>query len=438
MAPSPTAAAPAPDRSATASAGAVTGDRGAAFWAKQARVTDVAGRLVAASRKQARQGGYAGVITNPEKSALTLYWKGTVPAAVRQATTSDRRVKVTVAPAPYTRHQLTVARDRVVERRSALPGKLTSVGPSPDGGGLLIGMAPVGGKAVAARQSAAFARGVTGITGGVKVTRVETSSPELSVGKVPAGQNPESFVGRAGGRRGAQAYGGAGWVFNNGREYCSTGFAARYWQTTASRMVTAAHCGSHGANAHSPEYPTNRPFGRVMIQRFNRDMGLLYVASNSDPGFFKGYIWWGSWVGNPSHQQLRKVTGVNGNFVGNKVCSSGAPTGTVCDIRIEALDQTIPISTPNGALVHHGVKVRNRNHYPNHRSIPVWGQGDSGGPIVQEDGAGHVHGLGTISASDLAYRTDCQGQPGRNCSSVGWYGALDSYSQYENIDILHG
>lgn len=434
MTPPPAVAAPAPlDKPGAGPATPVVGDLGDAFWAKQQRVTSVAGKLIAASRKQARQGGYAGLITAPEKSAVTLYWKGTVPTVVREAMRSDRRVKVKVAAAPYTRHQLMAARDRVVEQRSELPGKLTTAGPSPDGRGLLIGMAPERGKALPARKTRAFALGVTGITGGIAVAEVETSSPETAVGKVPAGKTPAGAF--ALDRRGAQSYGGAGWVYNSGTGYCSTGFAARNRGTTASRMVTAAHCGRAGGTAHSPEYPGNRPFGEIQIQRHSRDMALLYVASSSDPGFFKGHIWWGSWVGNPSGQSFKRVTGLNGNFPGNKVCSSGAPSGTICDITIEAVDQIIPNSTPTGAIVRGGVKVRNHNTYYNGRPVPIWGAGDSGGPVVQPVSGG-VQALGIISASEPKSPTDCQGQQNRPCRSVGWYGAIDSYVEYEGIDLL--
>ncbi|MEO3973838.1 peptidase [Streptomyces sp. CAU 1734] len=430
MSPSPAGAARIPEggSGARAASGAVD-DPGAAFWAKHERVGEVADALVAASRKQARQGGYAGLVTAPEKSSITLYWKGRVPAQVRAAMKSDRRVAVRTVSAPYTEHQLKAARDRVVRQRAALPGRLTSAGPSPDGKGLLIGMAPERGKTAAARK-AAIARDVTGITGGVAVAAVSYSSPAPAVGKASDDTAPAGV--RATGRNAQQAYGGAKWQTRSGGS-CSTGFSVRYSGSTTNRMTSAAHCGSVGGAAHSPERPSSYPFGRIETLRHNRDVGVMKAEQNGANSFFQPAIWWGPWVGNPSGQTTRRVAGVHNNHVGQHVCGSGAPSGTTCGIRIDATGQTIRL---NGFPdVEQAVQVSKPT------GQPVWGNGDSGGPVVQPSSLGVAYANGIISAlsSSSSNSAPCQGAPAagsRKCSSVGWYAAFDSFLSYEGLNLL--
>ncbi|ANW22672.1 hypothetical protein [Streptomyces clavuligerus] len=395
---------------------------GAAFLVKHQRVGVVADALVAASRTLPRQGGYAGLITAPERSSITLYWKGGVPAQVRQAMRSDRRVKVRVATAPYTEHQLKTARDRVVRQWGALPG-LTSIGPSPDGKGLLVGVAAEGGKPVAARKATAFSRGVSGITGGVAVVKVESASPEASVGKASVGA-------RAVGRNGQQAYGGARWMFTkDGQQYvCSTAFGVRYPGTAVQLTTSAAHCGSQWGKAYSPEYPSSRPFAWIDTATHDRDASILYPEQNGANRFFQPRIWWGPWVGSPSGQKTLPVRGLNGNHVGQRVCSSGASSGTICDLRIEATEKTIWLS--GSQPVYRTVQVSKP------AGQAVWGPGDSGGPVAQNNGD-HVWANGIVSASDKGnHPAACQGDTSRACASKGWYAALNTYLDEQGLELL--
>ncbi|MER6915014.1 peptidase [Streptomyces sp. NPDC000594] len=438
LAPSPAVSAPAPQGGSEARSGAkgVIGDPGAAFWAKHKRVGEVADALVAAAGKLPRQGGgYGGLITAPKKSAITLYWKGTVPAPVRQAMRSDRRVTVKVAPAPYTRHQLMTARDRVFKQQSELPGRLTGIGPSPDGKGLLIGMAPERGKNTLARKApAAVARGVADITGGIAVVKVEASSPESAVGKAPlakallADKRMEAF---AVGRNGQQAYGGAAWVYKDsaGTHFCTTGFAVQYTASPGTqRMSSAAHCGTPNGPAHSPEYPTSRPFGRMHTHHYNRDISIMNAAQAGANNFFQPSIWLGPWRGQPSGQSRKAVADLGNNHVGQYVCSSGAISGSLCGIRIVATDQIIPVDGP--AIVYNGVKVA-EDH-----GLAIWGSGDSGGPIVGYLDSRSVHANGIISASDKKYGATCNGYSNRKCASVGWYAPLEGFLQDWGLQLI--
>jgi hypothetical protein len=427
LAPSPAAAAPAPEggsgvRAATVAA---TADPGSGFWAKQKRVTAVADALVAASRTLPRRGGFAGLVAAPDKSGITLYWKGRVPAQVRQAVRTDRRVTVRVVPAPYTEHQLTTARERVLRQRGSLPGRLTSIGPSPDGKGLLVGMAREGGKPVAARKATSFAREVSGLGGGVAVVRVNARSPQASTGRSPG-------VGaRAAGRNGQQAYGGAKWDYwLNNQHYsgCSTGFAVRYPGTSVNLMTSAAHCGEPWGKAYSPENPSSRPFGWIDTVTRDRDINVMYPEQSGAGRFFQPGIWWGPWVGSPSGQQIRQVDGLSANYVGLRVCSSGQASGTICDITVRATEQTIVF--PNGQPVHRTVEVTK----PNGR--PVWGSADSGGPVATPSGS-YVYANGIISASDKdGNPATCQGNTDRRCSSLGWFANIETYLREQGLYLL--
>ncbi len=423
LTPSTGAAAPEPT-GGSGDRAAATGDPGAAFWAKHERVGEVADALVAEAGRLPRQGGYAGLITKPEKSRLTLYWKGTVPERIRRVMRSDRRVTVKAVQAPYTRHQLDAARDRLFAQRAELPGKLTTAGPSPDGKGLLIGMAPSRSGSSAAREAgdAAVAREATGLADGVAVVKVETASPKATTG------GPISAL--AAGRNAQQAYGGARWLYhkNGGRYVCSTAFAVRYPGTSVNRMTSAAHCGTDNGAAHSPEYPTSRPFGRMYWLRYDRDISIMNAEQSGANGFFRPAVWWGPWVGDQSGQYTRSVKGLSNNHVGQRVCSSGASSGTICNNQITATGHTVSYAgQPN---------IRNIVVVRNYDGNSVWGPGDSGGPIVQPVSGGGVHANGVVSGSDKSYSAPCQGETNRQCSSLGYYGALDSFLSETGLQLI--
>ncbi len=411
------------ERASTRPSVAGVDNPGPAFWARQKVVGDVADAIVAASRTLPKQGGYGGLVTAPEKSRVTVYWKGRVPAAVRRAADSDRRVKVSVERAPYTQRQLRTARDRVFAQRAHLPEKLTSVGPGADGKGLLIGVAPADREtALSGRETASLTRSVADITGGIAITRVRTENPQAATGKSPKGAV------RAAGRAGEQAFGGARWVYPGpgGTYNCSTGFAVRY-PNGARLMASAAHCGEQYVKAHSPEFPDSRPFGWIGERDTERDINLLYPEQWSNPGFFQSRMWWGPWAYGGGNQQTWPVKGLHQNHVGQKVCSSGAASGNICDITIDATEQTV---VTNSGTIYRTIKVSKP------AGQPIWGPGDSGGPISQPNGS-DVYANGIVSSSNkAAFPAGCQGDTDRNCASVGWYAPLDIYLEKHGLELV--
>ncbi|MER7703722.1 peptidase [Kitasatospora sp. NPDC097605] len=393
---------------------------GAAFWAGQNAVGAVADAITAEVRKLPDEGGYAGLVTDPEKSAITVHWKGAVPAAVRQAARGDRHVKVTFAEAPYTHRQLLDARDRAFAQRDQLPGKLTSVGPSPDGKGLILGVAEDGGNAVGSRQSEAVARDITDLTGGVAVVRVKSQNPQAATGTAVAAAGTS-------GRDTQQAYGGARWTYWEGsdRYVCSTGFAVRVPGSPWRLMTSAAHCGNQGTQAYSPQFPDSRAFGSVGHRDTERDINLLYPGASD---FFQPRMWWGPWAeaSNAGDQRTWPVKGLHQNYVGQRVCSSGSQSGNICDITIEATEQTVVYR--DGTTVQRTVQV----HKPNQA---VWGSGDSGGPVSQPDGS-DVYANGIISGG--TNDAQCEGKPNRSCGTTGWYAPLDIYLEKQGLELVTG
>ncbi|MFE7559318.1 hypothetical protein [Kitasatospora sp. NPDC057500] len=181
------------------------------------------------------------------------------------------------------------------------------------------------------------------------------------------------------GRDTQQAYGGARWTYweGNDRYVCSTGFAVRYPGSQYRMMTSAAHRGDQGSPAYSLQYPDSRSFGSVGHRDTDRDVNLVYAG---DGGFFQPRTWWGPWAeaSNAGDQRTWPVKGLHQNHVGQRVCSSGSQSGDICDITIEATEQTVVYS--DGMTVQRTIRV----HKPDQ---PVWGRGDSGGPVSQPDGS---------------------------------------------------
>lgn len=120
------------------------------------------------------------------------------------------------------------------------------------------------------------------------------------------------------------------------------------------------------------------------------------------------------------------VIGALHSFVGDYVCTSGAYSGTLGNIQVKVVHETINI----GYLVYGVVRAEQLDH---HNAV---GNGDSGGTVEATSAADttKVYAKGTNTAIDTSTGTACTGIPaggGRTCAWRMWFvDVTDSLSAY--------
>ncbi|WP_283134544.1 hypothetical protein [Rhizohabitans arisaemae] len=372
---------------------------------KQARVTKVAERIVKAAEALPGDSGYSGIRTDPANSRFTLYWHGKVPAGVREAAESDPGVEVSVMSAAFSLRTLKKAQKAVSDQNP--PGRrvnglspIVSVAPAVDGSGLEVAIEAV--KGVTTPQSLVETQRWFGtVTGEVPVTVTETTRPVAT------------------GRHDGQAHGGARFVVS-GRT-CTQGFSLWAWGSW-SYMLTAGHCAAEGWTATQPQ--PSAPYAHVVQREVNYDTELLMPSHGTSQSFFTRQIWWG---GPYEHSLRANVAGTAAHRSGDRVCASGGFSGVHCDVIIDNPDAFMDFENPLppfGRTRVWDVAIVMASGPDN----PVWGEGDSGSPVVTYDGntAGNVYANGIISIA-FGNIVDCRGIRGRKCWNRGAYARLDRY-----------
>jgi hypothetical protein len=352
-----------------------------ALMKNQVVVDRVADRISSAA-PDTEAGGFAGVVVDPAHHALTVYWHGPLPAAVSREVTNAREggVGVTVASAPYTRTQLLREAERLVAAQLAVsaPGRVRVVtaAPRPDGSGVTVGASgPLSGSAT-----------VPGLTSSVALTVEPAAAP------VPATRQADT----------PPYYGGAFIRQANGS--CTSGFGVTGNNGAATYILTAAHCGqgtwSTGANVVIGS--------TIPGVDFAHDGELILTSAGSA-------VYDGASIAG-GDQFYKWVAGASTSHTGDFVCTSGAQSGAICNIRIANTGESFPF---NGHQVNGMVRAEQQNH------TDAAGNGDSGGPTFSLT-AGAVSDIarGTISAYDGNQIVPCAGVPsgfGRQCSWRIWY-----------------
>lgn len=325
----------------------------------QTRLDEKAERIVAT-----RDDSFAGIAVAPERNALTVYWKGTPSADATAAMEKARSDGDTVdlQPAEYSEAELMAEGNKIAEQDG-----VTAVAPKVDGSGLLVSMLP--GALPLLFTPVPI---TTDVSEPVAASRLDDSSPY---------------------------WGGARWRLV-GSGQCSSGFAISI--NGAKKMLSAGHCGDNGQTAADGG-------GQIMgtIAGDNNSRDRLYINTNSAGRIYNGGVGSGEFS-NP-------VIGASRSFVGDFVCSSGSYSGTRCNNRVVATNQTINI----GYLVFETVRAEQQN-----REAAV-GNGDSGGSVfsVPSDNT-KVIAKGTNTAIDLQTVRPCTGVPtgaGRQCAWRFWY-----------------
>ncbi|WP_283134543.1 hypothetical protein [Rhizohabitans arisaemae] len=371
----------------------------------QARITKVSERILKAAEALPGDSGFAGSSTDQARSRLTLYWHGKVPAGVRSAADSDPGVQVTVVPAAFSLKTLKKAQQAVADQNP--PGKrvnglpsIVSAAPAVDGSGLEVEVETVKGLTTPGSPVRAKERFRT-VTGEVPVTVTETTRPTFA-------------------RHNGQAYGGAQYFVYGGT--CSQGFSLWAWGSW-SYMLTAGHCGTDGSWAYPPQGST--PYAHVVQRDVNHDTALLMPSHGSSQSHFRNQIWWG---GPDEHSLRANVTGVAPPVSSNDlVCPSGGFSGSYCDVLVGNPNTFIDMENP--LPPYQMIRIWDvATVIAFHGYNPVWGQGDSGGPVVTYDGnpAGNVAAVGTIISS-YGELSPCRGFFYRTCMNRGVYARLDRF-----------
>jgi hypothetical protein len=387
---------------------------------------DLIDRINAADKARSSRdasSGLAGTVIDPDRSLLNLYWHGRQPAAVSKeiAAGRSRGLQVKVYSAPYTLLQLTAERDRLATRymKNAKSGdpKVMSIGPKPDGTGLQIGVAPGAASLKAARSI---------IRSTVAFDVIAGDSP------IRASRGLDS-----------QPYWGGSYVENWGpigeapRNACTMGFSATRKNSSGAVlpvMLTAAHCGeggdvwrlSNGAYyGQEQELTTAGHDYDAMLVGVPTNQGVIYDG----PSFYDG----DTNTGKP-------VSGYAGTVVGDRFCTSGSFSGTICNIRAMVVGVTIDV-TGYG-------QIKQTVLSEQQDGIAAVGNGDSGGPVFYPTGTGdsQAQARGTISAipSASVYWRPCQGVPGvpndqegRHCSYRFYFPDIRyQLGAYSNANIL--
>ncbi|MCA2214134.1 S1 family peptidase [Jidongwangia harbinensis] len=355
-----TSRAAAPDAASTATSEARQ------IMAAQAPLSDVADRIEDAVARDG-ESGIAGLEVDAEASTVRLRWRGELSPAVSEvvADATADGVRVDVLPGRYRRSDLW----REALRLTGQPG-VTSARPMLDGAGLYV----------------------SSTKGQVSsdVHTVAVASPRLKSATRQADTAP--FRGGAQIRRGdsicTSSFGVTG---NDGRRY----------------LMTAEHCGA-GNWTTDAGVPIGTSQPTVSVRN---DVQL--IAANSGSTIYNGD---GVRGGN---QYTTPVTGAGRSHGGERMCVSGAQTGTVCNLKyIGGGSYTIDGKT----RVLQAAEQQDR-----------WGAvtgGDSGAPVFTLTGprgdTAEARGLFSMMFTEPENMGPCNGQPSAGmCSSLFLYGDIN-------------
>jgi streptogrisin D len=389
------------------------------IWQNQEKIDHVV--------KDIRMSGVAddisGVVVDPESRKVSLYWKGTPPAAVTdriKAATADG-IEVMVRQAPYTEAELLAEADRI-SRKPLFNGprtgqRMMKVSPRPDGTGLDVGLHGLPSD-VAPQQ----ARQVVPALDSVVPLKVTTT-------------DQVSFTSRA---FDTQPYWGGSYIHRraNGNS-CSSAFGVTGLNGAATYLLTAAHCGEGtwgsalyldaNGNTQQNVYGDTIPAGRAT------DIDAQLILT---PGIDGAGIYWGSYMnppaGDPGTNDGVPVRDWTPNSTGNAFCLSGSYSGTVCpgaDIRITGTNITVTYDPPSNGVAR-VINLVQGSDVTGTRGIGIVGNGDSGGPVISPTNDGGVLARGVISgmATGSSFEQPCQGYvpPGRVCSRVVYFADLQN------------
>lgn len=351
------------------------------------------------AEKIVRGNGFSGVYVDAGSKTLNVYWKGKAPAKVTTEAIAARAkgLEVKVHPAKYSQAELRAEAARLAKENNSITG----VAAKYDGSGLAVTQSS-GPSLRSGLQSSVPLDVETGDVAPAAASRLRDESP------FKGGAYVENL-------RNGQVAGS-----------CSTGFAVTSNATGADKMLTAAHCGAAGSSFQTGN---GLVLGTVDSRSVTWDTETIPVGSQP-------YSWIGESiqpesVGLPAVQYGLPVVGAARTFPGEWLCTSGAFSGTVCEIRAEQVGMSI-------SLLGFGT-VQDVVRAVHTGGGAAGGNGDSGGPVFSAVDQ-RLTARGTLTAISVASSElrPCYGVPagnGRQCSRTIYFPDIFPQMAYHNVSI---
>ncbi|MEZ0110650.1 hypothetical protein ABH920_004665 [Catenulispora sp. EB89] len=363
--------------------------------ADQAPLSQAADRIYGLADKDAGS-GFAAVSLDTPNRAITVRWKGAVPAAVAAELGRDRArgIAVTIVAARYSvKESLTEATrlgSAVIGVKASNGDTITTIGPNDDYSGLVATLAP-GAAATAAEKQAVLALSPEAL-----MVRARAEFPGLS-STMPITVTPGEVLTPLSSRQadtapyyaGGQLQGGSG----SQKIGCTTGFSATLG--TSSGLLTAAHCTwtnwSTGAGVS---------IGRTSSITYSYDEQFIPTSAAPD-------VWDGPSIASPNGAgQFFKPSYATGRMaIGEILCVSGAWGGAACGNDVIAGPDVAGVTQPDGS-------TKNATLWElfNSAGDGVVGNGDSGGPVF---------GLMNNNSEDVDYGLISSGALQANAPCIG-------------------
>ncbi|MFS8102050.1 S1 family peptidase [Lentzea alba] len=350
------------------------------------------------AEKVERGSGFSGVYLDAGTRTLNVYWKGTAPAKVRTEAIAAKAkgLNVKVQLAKYSQAELKAEAARLAGANQSITG----VAAKYDGSGLEVTQG----------TSSISLRAGTGIQSSVPV--------DVRVADVEPAQS--RYADNA-------PWKGGGYIQNSGGGSCTSGFAVTT-STGAEKILTAAHCGAAGSTFSSSNGNT---LGTVEGRSVAWDTELLSNPSGTTVAQ--------TWIGESIQPELNGGTAVQyglpvvaaaRTFPGEWLCTSGAFSGTVCEIRAEQVGMSI-------SLIGFGT-VRDVVRAVHTGGGAAGGNGDSGGPVVSAVDQ-RLTARGTLTAIQTGAEVrPCYGVPagnGRTCSRTIYFPDIFPQMEFHNVSI---
>jgi hypothetical protein len=348
--------------------------------------------------------GFASLVVHQQANDITLYWHGSMPAAVRAAV--SRQPRIVVKSAPFTKHALDNERGLIFSQQAHRSTKLsrrvqvTESGPAADARYLLVG---VSGSLKLARTLPAIANS--------KVTVHLYHAADA----VPLSRWNEGIP-----------FKGGGWIANKTTgTACTSAFPAHFANdSSVNFMLTASHCVKTPVSEQA--WYAGAGNGSLGLQMgvdwsvtptndgASIHLGAAFGTANGGGAhaIFTGGA--NKTVAGSSTETTSQVTGSGGNSNGDILCVSGSYSGAVCNNKVISNDWgwTLP------AGLTHGSKVTQQS------GKGAVGEGDSGGPVYMTVSGG-VQARGIVSAGDPGQNGTCQGAQTGTCYSTWYFGNIN-------------
>jgi hypothetical protein len=284
--------------------------------------------------------GYAGIVLGDND--VTLWWKGTVPAPLRQII-KNTAAPVRIKAADFSINELKAAAAELRGKWQSSAGPIQAIKLAPDGSGLVVSTSGNARLAAAPPQI------------GVPVSVVH--EPALQ-----ATSRDDDW---------APWKGGATIVNTNQSTACTSGFGV--YSGGAPYILTAAHCGQVG---HRFQDATGEFIGNVGPRNQAHDVELVPTSS------VDGWVY----VGTPTDNVAAAVEGWGWTFVGEYLCQSGVSSSRelgrpVCNLKV----------------LFYYADEEDLVEAEQTEGQPAARPGDSGGPIYSVSAGGKLVAKGTVT-----------------------------------------